>query len=108
MANRIQGTTGLVGLIGNPLKHSRSPHMHNSAFERLGLDYVYLCFEVPEDGLADSMRALKTFNAIGSNITFPFKQEVLQYLVSELFSPRPDLLQLLLSFQMVYMDTTAS
>jgi len=80
MANRIQGTTGLVGLIGNPLKHSRSPHMHNSAFERLGLDYVYLCFEVPEDGLADSMRALKTFNAIGSNITFPFKQEVLQYL----------------------------
>ncbi|MDY4011616.1 MAG: shikimate dehydrogenase [Fusobacterium gastrosuis] len=80
MSNRIQGTTGLIGLIGNPLKHSRSPHMHNSAFEKLGLDYVYLCFEVPEEGLAKAIEALKTFNAKGSNITFPHKQKVLNYL----------------------------
>lgn len=80
MFNRIQGTTGLIGLIGNPLKHSRSPHMHNSAFDKLGLDYVYLCFEVPEGQLKEGINALKTFNAKGSNITFPHKQAVLDYL----------------------------
>lgn len=80
MSNRIQGTTGLIGLVGNPLKHSRSPHMHNSAFDKLGLDYVYLCFEVPEEGLANAIQALKTFNAAGSNITFPHKQTVLNHI----------------------------
>lgn len=79
MGNRIQGTTGLIGLIGNPLKHSRSPHMHNSAFDKLGLDYVYLCFEV-ETELEKAIEALKVFNAKGSNITFPHKQNVLKYL----------------------------
>ena len=80
MSNRIQGTTGLIGLIGDPLKHSRSPHMHNSAFDKLGLDYVYLCFEVPKGELKSGIEALKTFSAKGSNITFPHKQDVLKYL----------------------------
>ncbi|EGN65707.1 shikimate dehydrogenase [Fusobacterium animalis 11_3_2] len=80
MSNRIQGTTGLIGLIGDPLKHSRSPHMHNSAFDKLGLDYVYLCFEVPKGELKRGIDALKTFSAKGSNITFPHKQDVLKYL----------------------------
>lgn len=80
MANRIQGTTRLIGLIGKPLKHSRSPHMHNSAFDKLGEDYVYMCFEVEKDGLKQAIDALKLFNAKGSNITFPNKQEVLKYL----------------------------
>ena len=80
MSNRIQGTTGLIGLIGNPLKHSRSPHMHNSAFDKLGLDYVYLCFEVPEGHLKEGIDAIKAFNGKGSNITFPHKQVVLNHL----------------------------
>lgn len=80
MTNRIQGTTKLIGLLGNPLKHSMSPHMHNSAFEKLGLDYVYLCFEVEQGHVKEGLEALKTFNALGSNITFPHKQDVLEYL----------------------------
>ncbi len=80
MGNRIQGTTEVVGLVGDPLKHSRSPHMHNSAFEKLGLDYVYLCFEVPEGQIEDGLKALKTINAKGSNVTFPHKQAVIPYL----------------------------
>jgi len=80
MANRIQGTTRLIGLIGTPIKHSRSPHMHNSAFEKTGQDYAYLCLEVGKEGLKQALEALKLFNAKGSNITFPNKQEVIQYL----------------------------
>ncbi len=80
MANRIQGTTRLIGLIGTPIKHSRSPHMHNSAFEKTGQDYAYLCLEVGKEGLKQALEALKLFNAKGSNITFPNKQEVIKYL----------------------------
>ena len=80
MANRIQGTTRLIGLIGTPIKHSLSPHMHNSAFEKTGQDYAYLCLEVGKEGLKQAIDALKLFNAKGSNITIPNKQEVIQYL----------------------------
>lgn len=80
MANRIQGTTRLVGLLGKPIRHSRSPHMHNSAFDQTGLDYVYMCLEVDQNGLQQGIEALKLFDALGSNVTFPNKQEVLKYL----------------------------
>lgn len=80
MTNRIQGTTRLVGLLGKPIKHSRSPHMHNSAFEFLKEDLVYLCFETGNKDLEMALNALKTFNAVGANITYPNKQEVLKYL----------------------------
>ncbi len=80
MSNRIQGTTGIIGLVGYPLKHSKSPHMHNSAFEKLNLDFVYLCFEVEEGHLFQGINALKIMNARGANITFPHKEKVLEYL----------------------------
>ena len=50
--NEITGTTKLTGLLGSPVAHSKSPLMHNEAFRLLGLDYVYLCFDVKEDELA--------------------------------------------------------
>ena len=79
MGNRIQGTTTLVGLLGYPLKHSKSPQMHNTAFEELGLDHVYMAFEVQE-GLKEGLDALKILNAEGGNITMPHKKKVLEYL----------------------------
>jgi len=79
MANRIQGTTTLLGLIGTPLKHSKSPHMHNTSFEVLGLDYVYMAFEVPDGCIKESLDALKILNAEGFNITMPHKKKVLEY-----------------------------
>lgn len=43
---QITGRTGLTGLLGSPVAHSISPMMHNTSFEHLGLDYVYLAFDV--------------------------------------------------------------
>lgn len=80
MANRVQGTTTLAGLIGYPLKHSKSPHMHNTAFEALGLDHVYMAFEVKDGHIKEALEGLKTFNAIGGNITMPHKTKVVEYL----------------------------
>jgi shikimate dehydrogenase len=80
MANRIQGTTTLLALIGYPLKHSKSPHMHNVSFEALGLDHVYMAFEVEDGHIKEALDALKIFNAIGGNITMPYKKKVVEYL----------------------------
>ena len=45
---QITGHTGLTGLFGSPVAHSISPMMHNASFEHLGLDYVYLAFDVEQ------------------------------------------------------------
>lgn len=44
--HRIGTTTAITGIIGNPIGHSASPAMHNAAFTEVGLDYVYVPFEV--------------------------------------------------------------
>ncbi len=80
MGNRIQGTTTLIGLLGYPLKHSKSPHMHNTAFEALGLDHVYLAFEIKDGYIKEGLEAMKTLNAEGFNVTMPHKKKVLQLL----------------------------
>lgn len=80
MANRIQGTTTLLGLIGTPLKHSKSPHMHNTSFEALGLDHVYMAFEVEDGYIKEALDALKILNAVGGNVTMPHKKKVLEFL----------------------------
>ena len=48
---QITGRTGLTGLLGSPVAHSISPMMHNTSFEHLGLDYVYLAFDVGTEKL---------------------------------------------------------
>ncbi len=80
MSNRIQGTSTLVGLLGYPLKHSKSPHMHNTAFEELGLDYVYMAFEIHDGYIKEGLDAMRILNAEGCNVTMPHKKSVLKYL----------------------------
>ena len=53
MEKRISGTTTLLALIGSPVGHSSSPAMHNYSFEKLGLDYAYMAFEIKEDNSDD-------------------------------------------------------
>lgn len=69
----ITGHTGLTGLLGSPVSHSISPLMHNEAFRLLGLDYVYLCFDVGTDTLKTAVEGLKTIGIKGFNCTMPDK-----------------------------------
>jgi shikimate dehydrogenase len=80
MRNQISGTTTLLGLFGSPVGHSTSPKMHNAAFEKLGLDYAYLAFDVTVETLPDAIRALKTFHMRGANVTMPCKTAAVQYM----------------------------
>ncbi|MBC2296518.1 shikimate dehydrogenase [Listeria welshimeri] len=80
MEKRISGSTRLLSLIGTPIDHSKSPIMYNYSFEKAGLDYAYLAFDIPVNKVADAITAIKTFNLRGSNVTMPCKSEVLKYM----------------------------
>ncbi len=69
----ITGNTILTGLLGSPVRHSKSPLMHNKAFELLDLDYRYLCFEVGTDTLKTAVEGLRTLGVRGFNLTMPNK-----------------------------------
>ena len=72
----IDGHTKLTGLLGSPVSHSISPLMHNEAFRLLDLNYVYLCFDVPEANLADTVKGLRCMNIAGFNCTMPDKTKI--------------------------------
>lgn len=78
----LTGHTRIVGVIGDPIEHSRSPQMHNAALAKTGLDYVYVPFHVRSDDLADAIAGFKAVNVVGINVTLPHKQAVIQYLTS--------------------------
>ncbi len=78
----LTGHTRIVGVIGDPVEHSRSPQMHNAAFAKAGLDYVYVPFHVRPDDLADAIAGFKAINVVGINVTLPHKQAVIRFLTS--------------------------
>ena len=80
MAERITGHTELIGLIATPIRHSMSPTMHNEAFAHLGLDYVYLAFEVDTQALKDVVQGFRALNRRGFNVSMPNKTAICQYL----------------------------
>lgn len=72
----ISGKTVLTGLFGSPVAHSISPAMHNASFQALGLDYVYLAFEVDRKGLKAAVDGLRAMGARGFNLTMPVKNDM--------------------------------
>ena len=76
----ITGKTRLLGLIGTPVDHSKSPAMYNYCFEKYGLDCVYLAFDVDLEHTADAIQAIRTFDLRGANVTMPLKSAVVPYL----------------------------
>lgn len=76
----IKGSTNIVGLIGHPVEHSFSPPMHNAAFEKLGMDYAYVAFDVNPLDLKSAIDGARSLNIKGFNVTIPHKIEVMQFL----------------------------
>ena len=80
MEKRISGHTRLLALIGSPVGHSGSPAMYNYSFEKLGLDYAYVAFDVKEDGVKQALDAMRLFNMRGMNVTMPDKVEAARHM----------------------------
>ena len=76
----ISGKTKICGLIGDPIEHSMSPAMHNTAFKDRGLDYVYLPFRVAKAQLGEAILGVKALNIRGLNVTIPHKVSVIPLL----------------------------
>ena len=72
----ISGSTALVGVLGDPVRHSLSPLMHNAALGAMGLDWAYLALPTPAADLATVVRGLEAVQCRGLNVTIPHKQAV--------------------------------
>ena len=76
----ITGHTRFGGLMGSPVAHSLSPAMHNFSFAQLGIDAVYLAFDVGQEKLAQTVQVFRDLNCYGFNLTMPDKKQVMEYM----------------------------
>ncbi len=77
---KINAQTRFYLLLGNPVNHSLSPLIHNSAFQALNLNYRYLTAHVEEERIEEAVKGLRALSAAGANVTSPFKEAVIPYL----------------------------
>jgi shikimate dehydrogenase len=78
----ISGQTRVVGIIGDPVAHSRSPAMHNAAFRAAGLNFTYVAFHVRAAQLGAAMAGIRALDIAGVNVTVPHKEGVIPFLDS--------------------------
>ncbi len=79
-ASYIDGHTTLYCLLGHPARHSISPRMHTTAAKLLGVNMVYLAFDIEPNEIGITVEALRLLQAGGFNLTMPFKRTVIPYL----------------------------
>ena len=77
---KIDGYTRLAAVVANPIKHSISPIIHNSAFEATNTNGVYLAWEVDEAELAETVANIRRYQMYGINLSMPYKEQVIPYL----------------------------
>ena len=75
---QINGSTEIYGIIGNPVAHSLSPVMHNSAFAALGLNKVYVAF--PATNAEKALAGCLALGVHGLSVTIPHKEAVLPHI----------------------------
>ena len=77
---KINGYTRLAAVVANPIKHSISPFIHNSAFEATETNGVYLAWEVEATDLAETVANIRRYQMYGINLSMPYKEQVIPYL----------------------------
>jgi shikimate dehydrogenase len=76
----VTSKTSLVGLMAWPVGHSLSPVMQNAAFNRLGLDWIYLPLPVQPSDLGSALKGLAALSFKGCNISVPHKTAAMQHM----------------------------
>ncbi|MFU8780790.1 MAG: shikimate dehydrogenase [Kiritimatiellia bacterium] len=70
----ISAKTKTFAVLGHPIGHTLSPIMHNASFKALGLDALYLAFDMPPEHLMDAVRTMGRLGFAGINLTVPLKE----------------------------------
>ena len=70
----------LLGVIGDPIAHSKSPAMHNAALQATGVHGMYMPLHVQPEQLEAAIRGIVALGYRGINVTIPHKEQVMQYL----------------------------
>ena len=83
--DRITSSTKVFGVLGDPIAHSLSPLLHNTAFRKQKFDGVYLPLRVPADQFSDTLKAFEALGIDGYSVTIPHKQAALE------FADQPDI-----------------
>lgn len=76
----INTDTLVLGVIGNPIRHSLSPQLHNAVFSKLGLNAVYLPFAIEDVQLEKALTGMQNLGFRGINVTIPHKEKVIPYM----------------------------
>lgn len=77
-------------VIGDPIENSLSPLLHNWVFQNLNFDASYDKIQVAESELSEYMNKIRSGELTGSNITIPYKSEIMQYV--DVVNPRAKLI----------------
>jgi len=70
----------LLGVMGDPIAHSKSPAMHNAALQAAEVNGMYMPLHVHPDQLEAAVRGIVALGYRGVNVTIPHKEQVMQYL----------------------------
>ena len=70
------GITRIAAVIGDPVRHSLSPRLHNAGFAALGLDWCYVACPVAKGQAAQAIEAMRTLGIEGLSVTMPHKKSV--------------------------------
>lgn len=76
----IDGHTRLAAVVATPIKHSISPFIHNYAFDKTGVNGVYVAWDIPENELAATVANVKRYDMFGINISMPYKRAIMAYM----------------------------
>lgn len=78
---KVGGHTKTLGLVGNPVEHTKSPVLQNFLAKRMNVDVCYVPFHVSDGHLEAAVKGAYALNILGLNVTVPYKSDVIEYLV---------------------------
>lgn len=73
----VDAHTRLAALLGDPVEHSLSPLIHNTAFRAQSVNIAYVAFRVPARHVESAVKGLRALDFVGANVTAPHKQTVI-------------------------------
>ena len=85
---RIEGTTRVLGVVGDPVAHSLSPRFQNNFIASAGVDAVYVAFPCPLVRLGEALTGLHAAGVLGLNLTVPHKEAALSHVQPDALARR--------------------